>query len=45
LVNAICLGDASTAELIAQNHNTDGKALVEHLQEIEKQNSADKALS
>ncbi|WP_211175953.1 GntR family transcriptional regulator [Brasilonema sp. UFV-L1] len=39
LVNAICSGDASTAEQIAQNHNTDGKALVEHLQEIEKQNS------
>ncbi|WP_211173216.1 GntR family transcriptional regulator [Brasilonema bromeliae] len=36
LVNAICSGDASRAEKIAQDHNTDGKALVEHLQEIEK---------
>lgn len=38
LVNAICSGDASTAEQIARDHNIDGKALVEHLRVIEKQN-------
>ena len=38
LVNAICSGDASSAEQIAQDHNIDGKALVEHLRAIEKQN-------
>ncbi|ARV59315.1 GntR family transcriptional regulator [Nostocales cyanobacterium HT-58-2] len=38
LVNAICSGDASSAEQIAQDHNIDGKTLVEHLQAIEKQN-------
>jgi DNA-binding GntR family transcriptional regulator len=38
LVNAICSGDDKSAEQIAQDHNIDGKALVEHLRAIEKQN-------
>ncbi|KAB8316474.1 GntR family transcriptional regulator [Tolypothrix campylonemoides VB511288] len=38
LVNAICSGDACSAEQIAGDHNIDGKALVEHLRAIEKQN-------
>jgi DNA-binding GntR family transcriptional regulator len=38
LVNAICSGDDKSAEQIARDHNIDGKALVEHLRAIEKQN-------
>ena len=38
LVNAICSGDASNAEQIARDHNIDGKALVEHLRAMEKEN-------
>jgi DNA-binding GntR family transcriptional regulator len=35
LIAAICSGDAATAEQIANEHNIDGKALVEHLQTLE----------
>lgn len=38
LVNAICSGDDKSAEQIAQDHNIDGKVLVEHLRALEKQN-------
>ncbi len=37
LVKAICSGDAAAAEQIAKGHNTDGKALVKHLQALETQ--------
>ncbi len=37
LVKAICSGNAAVAEQIAKGHNADGKALVEHLQALEKQ--------
>lgn len=37
LVKAICSGNATVAEQIAKGHNADGKALVEHLQALERQ--------
>lgn len=36
LVEAICSKDAFKAEQIAKEHNVDGKALVEHLQALQK---------
>jgi DNA-binding GntR family transcriptional regulator len=37
LVEAICSGNAATAEQIAKAHNIDGKALIEYLQAAERQ--------
>lgn len=37
LVKAICSGDVTIAEQIAKEHNADGKALVEHLQVLERE--------